>query len=147
MSTARAYRERLQAIRWQYIEIAGECMLEHKTDIAALVVDQQYDKGIDGANKPLTPYTKAYDKLKTKAGSNRGFADFHMTGKMQAEMDLQLVGNEQYEIFSNREVPSYRLSDLLKKRDPLSFSLTEENRKVVWRIIEPSFVDKVKERI
>mgnify|MGYP006266631319 CR=1 FL=1 len=144
MATLSQMREKIQALRSNIITIAGECMLENKQEIAQLVVDQQYDKGISGDGVALSDYTPSYKKRKEKLGAYRGLTDYHLTGRMQAEMTLS-VQDEMYDIYSTREVPSFLLSDLLKKRDANSFELTQENKKEAWRIIEPSFVEKLNE--
>ena len=147
MASAREVRERISGLKSQILAIAGECMLENKEAIVALVVDQQYNDGVDGNNQPLKPYTRNYAKQKAKKGVLQGHTDYSLSGKMQSEMNLAVNGDE-YEINSPVQVNGYLLSDLLKKRDtPKSFDLTDENKKRVWQIIKPRFNERVSEVI
>ena len=143
MSSAREVRQRVEQVRSNILGLAGEVMLENKDPIVALVIEQQYDKGIDGNNEPLKPYTRNYAKKKSKLGVLQGHADYSLSGAMQAAMTLTIDGDT-YDINSPIEVNGHRLSDLLKKRDTQqSFDLTPENKKAVWEIIKEPFMEKV----
>ncbi len=147
MASAREVRERVEGLKSQVLSIAGECMLENKEAIVVLVIDQQYNEGVDGNNQPLKPYSRNYAKQKAKNGLLQGHTDYSLSGKMQAEMNLSVNGDE-YEINSPVQVNGHLLSDLLKKRDtPKSFDLTDENKKRVWTIIKERFNERVSEVI
>lgn len=145
MSTVAQVRERLQDARSKILEIAGECMVDNKAAITALVVNQQYEQGTDGKNIALKPYSPPYKKRKEKLGVYQGHTDYSLTGKMHGEMEL-IVDGVTYEITSATQVNGYNLADLLKKRDnDTAFELTDENKVNAWEIIKPDFMTKLSE--
>jgi hypothetical protein len=144
--TPQEMKERLQEKQSKLILIAAEAMLSKEADITALVVDQQYDKGISGDGSPLGGYSDGYRKRKQRDGIFRGFTDFHLTGEMHANMKLEVnPDSDTYRIYSEREVSGYLLSDLLKKRDVKSFELTEESKQIVKEMINPVIIEMLKQ--
>ncbi len=139
--TTEEMKQSLLNLKGNLISIAGECMNEHKEDIAFLVVQQQYEANIDGRGQPLRPYNTAYAKRKGNPNVN-----YHVTGGMQQEMTL-IVNEETYQILSKKEVNGYNLSTLLAQRDKDSFELTDEHKAEVYKIIEPEFEERVRDRL
>ncbi len=137
--TTEEMKASLLGLQSDLIQIAGECMLEHKEEIAFLVVQQQYEDNIDGRGRPLRPYSRPYGKRKGNINVN-----YHVTGEMQQEMTL-IVEEETYHILSKKEVNGYQLSTLLIKRDFDSFELTDEHKIEAYNIIAPDFEAKAKE--
>ena len=141
--TTEEMKAKIISMQSNLVQIAGECMDAHKSEITALVVEQQYDGGISGDGSPLAPYSKPYARQKTRLGINQGHTDFSFSGGMHDEMDL-IINEETYQILSRKEVNGYSLSTLLTKRDPLSFDLDDESKLMAWNIIKPDFEGMVK---
>ena len=144
--TVAAFREAVMVLQTDVINIAGECLLEHKQEVVGVLVQQQHEEGVSGTGAALKPYTNDYRKRKIKRGVYTGHTDYSLTGKMQGEMNLTVSGSE-YSIDSPATAnDGNTISSYLKKRDLQSFELTEENKGVVWRIIAPTFNEKVGSR-
>lgn len=117
------------------IEAAGTSMLEEKEQVIGINQSQLYDKGIGKDGQPLPPYTPAYAKKKT-----RGIVDIYQTGKLQAEMNMRVDGNE-YEINSAAPYSVY-----VQERRPTIYGLTEDGKQAAWYIIHDPFVMRLKEQ-
>ena len=144
--TVRAMRERAQALMGQVIGIAGECMLEHKEEIVALVIDQQQEQHEDSLGNPLRAYSTPYRKHKELAGKT-GETDLDETGEMHATMNLSVNGDT-YSIDSPATTDQGELkSEWLKAwdNDQPIMDLTEENKKAAWGIIRDDFTERINE--
>ena len=117
-------------------------MEAHSNEITDLVVQQQYEKGVSGSGVALAPYSNPYAKRKQKAGKLQGHTDYSWSGAMHENMSL-IINEETYAIVSKVEVNGYSLSAILGKRDPDSFELTDENKKVAADIIAPELADRL----
>ena len=136
--------EKVEELRSRILVIVGECMMEHKEEIVALLEYQQYSEGVDSANNPLRQYSPGYEFMKTKAGLYTGKTDLHYSGEFQAGINLAVDG-EAYTFDSpattlNGILKSTWLNEWNKKTGGSDImELTPENKKIVWTIIAPTF--------
>ncbi len=111
-----------------------------------LVIDQQYNQGIDSDGNPLRVYFATYMKSKEMAGLYRGHTDFNLTGEFHGEMNVAIIGDE-YAIESASRLPSGELkSEWLEKWNgsPI-MDLTPENKDVAKAYLQPLFAEKMGE--
>jgi hypothetical protein len=136
-------RQRFESLRDDITAIAGQCMLEHKEEIAGLLVTQQYDEHVDSEGNPLRAYSTPYRKHKELSGKS-GSTDFEETGIMHSTMELRVDGDE-YEINSPAQTDTGELkSDWLNNWNGTeTMTLTKENKELAGEIIMPDFVEKV----
>ena len=137
-------RERLQSLQSKVIEIAGESMLEHKTEIVGLLINQQQEKHVSGDKKPLKPYSRNYRLYKQEILGQSGDVNYDAPGEMQAEMELNISG-DMYEFNSPSKTDGGELkTDRLKLRDgETAFELTTENKALIYPIIQETFLEKM----
>jgi hypothetical protein len=142
-------RERLIAVRNSHIEVAGECMMEHKEEIVQLLVHQQYEESVDSSGKPLRKYSKPYANHKQLSGQPDR-TTLYETGDFQSTMNMR-VENGEYEFESPARTDKGELkSDWLNNWNEADggadvMSLTEENKLKVFEIIRPTYVEKIQE--
>lgn len=117
------------------VEVTGQVMLEKKEQIIGVNQHQLYEKGVGKDGRPLPPYSPAYAKTK-----RRGIVDIYKTGKLQAEMNMRVEGGE-YEISSPVSYAQFVVG-----RRPTIFGLDAEGKQTTWRIIQPGFVERLKEQ-
>jgi hypothetical protein len=139
--------EAAQAMKAKVLALVGECMLEHKEEIVALLVHQQYEESIDSRGQPLRQYSPRYEFEKSKAGLYTGRTDLNYTGEFHSSINLTIDGDT-YILDS----PATTLNGVLKSTwlnrwnqekggaDIMDF--TEENKKIVWEIIYPTFKER-----
>lgn len=89
MSTVRQALEAWKNMQAQITEIAGEAILENKEQIIGLLVQQQYEEGIDSNGTPLREYSPGYRERKELQGKS-GKTDLDETGEFHATMDLTI---------------------------------------------------------
>jgi hypothetical protein len=144
MATVSEMRQRVEALQSQILGIAGECMLEEKEQIVALVQHQQYDESVDSTGQPLRTYSPYYRLMKQRDGLYTGKTDFNLTGEMHAELNLTIDG-DQYIIDSPSTTANGELKSawLRQWQGAPIMDLTEENKKIVWEIIREPFIEKV----
>ncbi len=137
-------RERLQSLQSKVIEIAGESMLEHKTEIVGLLINQQQEEHVAGNNAPLKPYSRNYRLYKQEVLGQSGDVNYDATGEMQAEMELNISG-DMYEFNSPSQTDKGELKTArLKLRDgETAFELTAENKALIYPIIQETFLQKL----
>lgn len=152
MATLSQVRERIQELRSNVIEIAGESMLENKEQIIGLLVHQQYNENVDSKGQGLRQYRPSYAHEKGAWTGRGDKTDLNLTGEYQQGLNLTVTG-EMY-IFDSPattdkgELKGSWLNNWNKKVGGATVDdLTEDNKKEVWRIIEPTFVEKLQERI
>jgi len=121
-------------------------MLEHKTEIVGLLINQQQEEHVSGDNNPLKPYSRNYRLYKQEVLGQSGDVNYDDTGEMQGGMDLTISGDT-YEFNSPAQTAGGELkTDRLKLRDgEKAFELTEENKALVYPIIKDTFLEKVNE--
>lgn len=137
-------REKLLSIQSKVIEIAGESMLEHKTEIVGLLINQQQEEHVSGDKNPLRPYSRNYRLYKQEILSQSGDVNYDATGEMQGEMELNISG-DMYEFNSPSQTDGGELkTDRLKLRDgETAFELTAENKALIYPIIQETFLEKL----
>ncbi len=136
-----------QAMKAKVLQLVGECMLEHKEQIIALLVQQQYDESLDSAGQPLRQYSPRYEFEKSQAGLYTGRTDLNYTGEFHSGLNLTVDGDT-YILDSpattmNGVLKSTWLNNWNKQKggaDIMDF--TEENKKLVWEIIYPTFKER-----
>jgi hypothetical protein len=123
--------------------------MENKGSIIALVVDQQYNQGVDSAGEPLREYSTNYKRQKAELaaeGYTSGFdhTNFELTGEFQGRMDLTVSG-EEYIVDSPATTYNGELKSLwLEKWNGSEImNLTPENKAVAKEFLEPLFAEKV----
>jgi hypothetical protein len=125
-------------------------MLENKEQIVGLVVHQQFDENVDSLGNSLRQYRPSYAYQKKQWTGRGDKTDLNLTGEYQQGLNLTIVG-EEYIIdspatTSEGELKSSWLNNWNQQAGGATVNdLTEENKKEAWRIIEPSFVEKLNE--
>jgi hypothetical protein len=122
-------------------------MMEHKEEIEALLVYQQFEQGVDSKGQMLRQYTPFTEYLKKQSGTYSGKTDLHDTGEFQAGITLRVEG-ETYTLDS----PAKTVEGILKsewlttwnkaKGGSEVMEFTPENKKEIWDIILPTFKEK-----
>jgi hypothetical protein len=137
-------RERVQNLQSKIYEVAGEAMLEHKTEIVGLLINQQQEEHVSGDNQPLKPYSRNYRLFKQTVLGQSGDVNYDATGEMQGSMELT-VFDGMYEFNSPAQTDGGELkTDRLKMRDgDKAFELTDENKALIYPIIKDTFLEKV----
>ena len=119
-------------------------MLEHKTEIVGLLINQQQEEHVAGNNAPLKPYSRNYRLYKQEVLGQSGDVNYDATGEMQAEMELNISG-DMYEFNSPSQTDKGELKTArLKLRDgETAFELTAENKALIYPIIQETFLQKL----
>jgi hypothetical protein len=117
------------------IKSAGDAMLSNKEQIIGINQDELYERGVGKDGNKLPPYSPQYAKRKR----NPEIVDIYQTGRLYAQMNLRVDGNE-YEINS-----SVAYSPYVQEKRPTIFGLNEIGKTETWRIIQPDFVYNFKQ--
>jgi len=84
----------------EVVQKNGHVLVEYNTE-------KQLDgKGEDSKGKSLGKYTKAYARIRIKAGRQAQFVDTHMTGKFHASITVE-AREDEFIIKSNVEYDKY----------------------------------------
>lgn len=118
--------------------ITGEAMTDKADEVLDVNREQLYEKGTDKNGAELLPYTPAYARKKQQM-RGKSIVDIYLTGKLQREMKIDVNGDT-YEISSPTPYTPY----VLNKRPDL-FGFTDDGKKVVWSIVRPDVVERVKD--
>lgn len=126
--------------------MAEQVILENKTDLVGLVIDQQYNQSIDSLGNPLRTYFPTYQKSKQLAGIYRGHTDFNLTGEYHATLDLTIAGDTFVIDSPSRTTKGELKSEWLEawQGAPIN-DLTPENIQVASDLLNPKFQELLEE--
>ena len=81
-------------------EIVGGAIMENKTEIIGLVIQQHEVDHVDSNNEPLRPYSRQYALAKERYGLS-GETTLDLTGQFHGEMNLRVdVASGEFEVNS-----------------------------------------------
>jgi hypothetical protein len=151
MSTVNQALQAWKQMREQVTVIAGEAILENKEQIIGLLVQQQFEEGIDSNGNPLREYSLPYRKHKELQGKS-GKTDLENTGEFHATMDLTVDG-EVFILKSPSTTDTGQLkSEWLNEWNEAKgggdvMKLTEANLQLASEIVTPTFLELANERL
>lgn len=144
-------KARFEKLQADTIIIAGEVILEHKEEIIGLLVQQQFEEGIDSSGNPLREYSPAYKQHKILSGKS-GKTDLENTGEYHETMNLTVVDDEMFinspAMTDNGILKTDWLNAWNEARGGSEVNrLSPENLALVWPIIEADFKARVNEEL
>jgi hypothetical protein len=126
-----------------FIDLAGEVLLDMSDFIAELNRNQMQKKGIRGDGTEITPlYTELTDFLKTRKGQRTDHVTLKDTGSFHNSITADIYGNDLI-----LDATDSKTSDLLDKYGDEVLGLTNESIKLLRAKFMPLYIQAIKNKL